>query len=83
MVVFPHYSVEQVLLAARSNQRLPAGVTRFIVPGRVLHLDVDLEWLGSDLSLAEKNRELHEQLQARHHRGEIRYYREPVYLLDE
>ena len=83
MVVFPHYSVEQVLLAARSGQLLPAGVTRFIVPGRVLHLDVDLEWLASDTPIADKNRELHEQLQIRHHRGEIRYYREPVYLLDE
>ncbi len=83
MVVFPHYSVEQVLLAARSGQLLPAGVTRFIVPGRVLHLDVDLEWLASDVTIADKNRELHEQLQTRHHRGEIRYYREPVYLLDE
>ncbi len=83
MVVFPHFSVEQVLLAARSGQLLPAGVTRFIVPGRVLHLDIDLRWLASDASVPEKNRELHEQLRARHHRGEIRYYREPVYLLDE
>jgi phosphoglycerate dehydrogenase-like enzyme len=83
MVVFPHYSVEQVLLAARSGQLLPAGVTRFIVPGRVLHLDVDLEWLASDTPIADKNRELHEQLLTRHHNGEIRYYREPVYLLDE
>ena len=83
MVVFPHYSVEQVLLAARSGHLLPAGVTRFIVPGRVLHLDVDLDWLASDTPIADKNRELHEQLQARHHNGEIRYYREPVYLLDE
>jgi phosphoglycerate dehydrogenase-like enzyme len=83
MVVFPHFSVEQVLLAARSGHLLPAGVTRFIVPGRVLHLDVDLDWLATDAPIAEKNRQLHEQLQARHHRGEIRYYREPVYLLDE
>jgi phosphoglycerate dehydrogenase-like enzyme len=83
LVVFPHFSVEQVLLAARSRQLMPAGVTRFIVPGRVLHLDVDLRWLASDATVAEKNRELHEQLRARHHRGEIRYYREPVYLLDE
>ena len=27
--------------------------------------------------------ELHENSRPRHHRGEIRYYREPVYLLDE
>lgn len=83
VVVFPHFSVEQVLLAARSGHLLPAGVTRFIVPGRVLHLDVDLEWLASDNSIEEKNRELHEQLEGRQQRGEIRYYREPVYLLDE
>ena len=83
MVIYPHFSVEQVLLAARSGHLLPAGVTRFIVPGRVLHLDVELEWLASDRSAAEKNREMHEQLHDRHLRGEIRYYREPVYLLDE
>lgn len=83
VAVFPHFSVEQVLLAARSGQLLPAGVTRFIVPGRVLHLDVDLEWLASDKPIEEKNRELHQQLEDREQRGEIRYYREPVYLLDE
>lgn len=83
MVIYPHFSVEQVLLAARSGHLLPAGVTRFIVPGRVLHLDVDLEWLAADRPIEEKNREMHEQLQERHLKGEIRFYREPVYLLDE
>lgn len=83
IAVYPHFSVEQVLLAARSGHLLPAGVTRFIVPGRVLHLDVDLEWLAEDRPIEEKNREMHEKLQTRHMNGEIRYYREPVYLLDE
>ena len=83
MAVYPQFTVEQVLLAARSGHLLPAGVTRFIVPGRVLHLDVELDWLASDRPVEEKNREMHEQLQARHLRGEIRFYREPVYLLDE
>lgn len=83
MAVYPQFTVEQVLLAARSGHLLPAGVTRFIVPGRVLHLDVELDWLASDRPIEEKNREMHEQLQARHLRGEIRFYREPVYLLDE
>ncbi len=82
-VVFPHFSVEQVLLAARSGRLLPAGVTRFIVPGRVLHLDIELDWLRSADSIEQKNRELHERLRARHLDGEIRYYSEPVYLLDE
>ena len=83
LVVFPHYTVEQVLLAARSGHLLPAGVTRFIVPGRVLHLDVELDWLRGDRSLEAMNRELHDSLHARRRSGSLRYYREPVYLLDE
>lgn len=83
LVVFPHYSVEQVLLAARSGQLLPAGVTRFVVPGRVLHLDVELEWLRSDQSLRDKNRKLHRDLRELQQSGGVRYYREPVYLLSE
>lgn len=83
LLVFPHYTVEQVLLAARSGHLLPAGVTRFVVPGRVLHLDVELAWLRSDESLRAKNRALHDQLRERRRAGSLRYYREPVYLLNE
>lgn len=83
LVVYPPFTVEQVLLAARSGQLLPAGVTRFVVPGRVLHLDLPLSWLRDDRSVEDKNRDLHERLRRRHLAGTIRYYREPVYLLDE
>lgn len=83
LVVFPPFTVEQVLLAARSGHLLPAGVTRFIVPGRVLHLDLPLSWLRDDRALEAKNRDLHDRLRRRHLEGTIRYYREPVYLLDE
>ncbi len=83
LVMFPPFTVEQVLLAARSGHLLPAGVTRFIVPGRVLHLDLPLAWLRDDRSLEAKNRDLHDHLRDRQLDGTIRYYREPVYLLDE
>lgn len=83
LVEYPEFTVEQVLLAARSGTLLPAGVTRFIVPGRVLHLDVPLELLTSDRPLEEKNRWLHDYLTEKERAGKIRYYREPVYILDE
>ncbi|MGA7272913.1 MAG: NAD(P)-dependent oxidoreductase, partial [Acidimicrobiia bacterium] len=83
LVEYPEFTVEQVLLAARSGTLLPAGVTRFIVPGRVLHLDVPLELVTGDQSLEEKNRWLHDHLTEKERAGEIRYYREPVYILDE
>jgi hypothetical protein len=45
LVEYPEFTVEQVLLAARSGRLLPAGVTRFLIPGRVLHLELPLDTL--------------------------------------
>ena len=59
------------------------GITRFIVPGRILRVNLDLEILRSEQSIREKNRWLHEQLLEKQKNGQIRFYAEPVYLLDE
>lgn len=83
LVRHPAVTVEQVLLAARTDHLLPAGVTRFVVPGRVLHVDVDLAWLREDRPRATKEAELHDRVHALVRRGRVRSYREPVHVLDE
>jgi phosphoglycerate dehydrogenase-like enzyme/DTW domain-containing protein YfiP len=83
LVVFPEYTVEQVLQIAQAGRELPAGITRFIIPGRVLRLNAELRHLKSDQSLNEKNEWLHQLLMDKLDQGKIRYYQEPVYLLDE
>lgn len=83
LVVFPAYTVEQVLQIARAGRVLPAGITRFIIPGRVLRLNVDLEYLKSDASLTDKNRWLYDLVVGKFSDNAVRYYQEPVYLLDE
>jgi phosphoglycerate dehydrogenase-like enzyme len=84
VVIFPEYTVNQVMQATLSSGRLfPAGITRFLIPGRILRLNADLSVLKSDKSLREKNRGLHELLVEKQGKGDIRYYGEPVYLLDE
>ncbi|MBK8986334.1 MAG: hypothetical protein IPM39_09675 [Chloroflexi bacterium] len=83
LVVFPVYTVDQVIQLAQAGRRLPAGITRFIVPGRILRVNLDLEVLRTDQTLREKNRWLHEQLLEKQRNGRIRFYAEPVYLLDE
>ena len=84
VVIFPEYTVNQVMQATLSSGRLfPAGITRFIIPGRILRLNADLSVLKSDVSLREKNRWLHELLVEKQGKGGIRFYGEPVYLLDE
>ena len=84
VVIFPEYTVNQVMQATLSSGRLfPAGITRFIIPGRILRLNAPLSVLKSDMSLREKNRWLHELLVEKQGKGGIRFYGEPVYLLDE
>ena len=83
VVIFPVFTVDQVIQLAHAGRRLPAGITRFIVPGRILRINLDLEILRSEQSIREKNRWLHEQLLEKQKNGQIRFYAEPVYLLDE
>lgn len=83
LVVFPEFTVGQVMQVTLSGRYFPAGITRFIIPGRVLRLNADLDYLMSDRTLREKNRWLHELLLQKAGKGKIRYYGEPVYLLDE
>lgn len=83
LVVFPEYTVDQVLQIAQAGRVLPAGITRFIIPGRVLRLNAELRHLKSDQSLNEKNEWLHQLLLDKLGKNKIRYYQEPVYLLDE
>jgi hypothetical protein len=83
LVVFPKYTVEQVLQIARMGRVLPAGITRFIIPGRVLRLNADLHYLKSDDSLAKKNEWLCQLVIDKLGKSQVRYYEEPVYLLDE
>lgn len=83
LIVFPEHTVEQVLQIARAGRVLPAGITRFIIPGRVLRMNASLDKLKSDDSLTEKNRWLYDLVIEKLGESQVRYYQEPVYLLDE
>lgn len=84
LVIFPEYTVSQVIQATISGERkFPAGITRFLVPGRVMRLNADINELRGEGTLAQKNRWLHELLLKKQTAGRIRYYGEPVYLLDD
>lgn len=83
LVVFPEYTVDQILQIAQAGQVVPAGITRFIIPGRVLRINADLDYLKSEKLLSEKARWLNRLVMNKLLKGEIRYYEEPVYLLDE
>lgn len=83
LVLFPEYTTEEIMSFVMRGQRMPAGITRFVVPGRILRLNFPLQVLCSEQSLGEKNRQLRRYLQERLARRRVRYYQEPVILLDE
>jgi hypothetical protein len=84
LVVFPHFEPAEVLELATSGARLPAGITRHLIPGRALRLNVPLDRMAdTEHSLEEKNRWLEEWLRDKVNQRQVRYYEEPTILLDE
>ena len=83
LVVFPQFSPDQVLEIAGRGHTMPAGITRFVIPGRVLRLNAPLQKLASPEPLAAKSAWLDRFVQQKLSHRRVRYYQEPVILLDE
>lgn len=83
VAIFPQFAPEEVFDAAAAGNLLPAGLTRFVIPGRILRLNADLERLKRDESLVEKRAWFDQFLSGKLSRSRLRVYQEPVVLLDE
>ncbi len=83
LVIFPHFDVVDVLELAGAGYLLPAGITRFTIAPRALHINYPLSELATDKPLEEKNAALRQWIQERIARKGVRYYAEPTFLFDE
>jgi len=84
LVVFPYFAPAEVLELATSGARLPAGITRHVIPWRALRLNVPIERLADRAQSAEqKNRWLAEWLREKMLKREVRFYQESTVLFDE
>jgi phosphoglycerate dehydrogenase-like enzyme len=83
VAVFPVFTLDQVLQIAEAGNVMPAGITRFIIPGRVMRLNADFNTLVSNMNLDEKNAWLYDLVMDRLNEDRVRYYAEPIYLMDE
>ena len=83
LVVFPQFTPQMILDLAAQGRTVPAGITRFVIPGRILRLNAPLEMLSSDEPLAVKRSWLNNLVRERLSYRQVRYYEEPVVLLDE
>jgi L-serine kinase (ATP) / ParB family transcriptional regulator, heme-responsive regulator len=83
VVEFPILTLDDVMKAAITDDRLPAGITRFLVEERALRLNVSLDLLEGRGSLADKQEALDELIAERTRNGRVRRYEETVVILDE
>ncbi len=83
VAIFPQFVPDNVFDAARDGDLLPAGLSRFIIPGRILRLNADLARLKREEPLDDKHAWFDEFLSEKMRQSRLRFYEEPVFLLDE
>lgn len=82
--IFPSYSKDDLVRFAQSGLRLPAGITRHIVPGRILGFPLKTSFLKtSRISLHKKNEILQKMYEQKLVNSEMRYYPEGVFIFNE
>lgn len=83
VIVFPRLDKRDILEIAGSPVKLPTGITRHLIPGRALRLNLPLDALTSAGALEQKNRALRDLIRQRLLNNAVRYYPEGAYLFDE
>ena len=83
VVVFPLFSKRDILEIARAPVKLPTGITRHLITGRALRVNVPLHILTSPDDIEDMNRWLLETIHKKLLDNRIRYYPEASFLFDE
>lgn len=83
LVLFPPFEKSEVMQLVTDNLKLPTGLTRHSIPGRVLRVNIQLDVLRSDLSLEDKNEWLEAFVRMRMQERHVRFYPEPVFIFDD
>lgn len=81
LVVYRSFSPAELAAVVHAGEVLPPGVTRFVVPERILGVRYPLESLRSS-DAGGRNAELKERVARLRAQNRIRYYAEPVILFE-
>ena len=83
VAIFPQFAPETVFDVASKGGFVPAGLTRFVIPGRILRLNMELDRIKAKDTLAAKRAWFKQCLADKLTSSRLRYYEEPVVLLDD
>jgi hypothetical protein len=81
--VFPSYTPFEVTRLALNGAKLPMGITRHLIGGRAISVNIPLERLAAAESLESKNAWLQNWLMQKIHERKVRFYQEPLFVFDE
>ncbi len=83
LIVYPQFSVSDVIEVASSGQLFPSGLTRFLISPRALRVNFPLAMLADRSPVEEKRRALEEWIRQRVEQRRVRYYAESTFMFDE
>lgn len=83
LFIYPRFSKEDIVKIALSDKKLPAGISRHLIPNRVLHIKILIEALKTDEHLDKRNEDLDRFIQYKIDTKKVRLYREPILVFDE
>ncbi|MFN8496451.1 MAG: hypothetical protein U0641_01230 [Anaerolineae bacterium] len=83
LLVYPPFTRSDILALAASEAKVPTGITRHVIPGRALRLNLPLALLEGPGSTEDKNAWLVQWERERLAAKAVRYYAESTYLFDE
>ncbi len=84
LIRFPRYTSDRILQLADNGHKLPTGITRHMIQGRALRVNLPLSVLMDEHHTTEqKNEWLRGWITQKLARCEVRYYQESTFLFDE
>ena len=83
LIIFPPFTIQDILHFTNQGKLLPAGVTRFSVAPRALRINYPLARLAVKGTQAEKQQDLDEFIKERMNLKGVRVYTEPTVMYDE
>ncbi len=83
LFVFPDLAKEDIVAISGLRQKLPAGISRHLIPNRVLHIKILVDALKTDENIDKRNIELDKYIQHKIDSKKVRLYREPILVFDE
>ncbi|MFA6322689.1 MAG: hypothetical protein WCX71_04410 [Candidatus Buchananbacteria bacterium] len=83
LIIFPRFKPEDIITVARKNLKVPSGITRHLIFGRALRVDLPMKILKQNKSLVWKNKQLNILIKQRFEQNKIRRYQEPVFIFND